>query len=59
MPFGVAADTDAALGVAFDGNGGGAKTGALKGYGAAAGPDVPDQVPRSGTEAREYEGAGR
>ena len=57
--FGIAADTGAAFGVAFHGDGGGAQTGALDGYGAAAGPDVPDQVSRSRTEAREYESPGR
>ena len=46
--FGVAADTGTALWVTFDGDGGGAETGALDGYGAAAGPDVPDQAPGPG-----------
>src|SRR5215208_2253514 len=59
MALGVAADTGAAFGVAFDGNGGGAVAGALDGHGAAAGADVPDQVSRSWTETGEHEGAGR
>ena len=57
--FGVAADTGTALGVAFDGDGGCAEAGALDGYGATPGPDVPDQVSRSRTEAREHESTGR